>query len=170
MRPEPRRDGQWQALPGVGGESVHGRKRGDVLVAFPRVDSLITPYIGSLKQFGHLRANYCQYWGIVEYCLEHGVPRFEFGRSPKGSTHVQFKRKWGAGDVEVVYNYLVDLEVAKGLALDAAQAAPEMGAGVAHRKQDGDGWGWTDAGVPAPQAALEVRQPTARRPRASIRV
>ncbi len=70
-------------------------------------DSLITPYIGSLKQFGHLRANYCQYWGIVEYCLEHGIPRFEFGRSPKGSTHIQFKRKWGAGNVEVVYNYLV---------------------------------------------------------------
>ena len=70
-------------------------------------DSVITPYIGSLKQFGHLRANYQQYWGIVEHCLDHGVPRFEFGRSPKGSTHIQFKRKWGATEVEVVYNYLV---------------------------------------------------------------
>ncbi len=70
-------------------------------------DSLITPYIGSLKQHGRLRANYCQYWGIAEYCLEHGVPRFELGRSPKGSTHIRFKRKWGAEDVAVRYNYLV---------------------------------------------------------------
>lgn len=70
-------------------------------------DSIITPYIGSLKHLGRLRANYYQYWGIIEYCLEHGVPRFELGRSPKGSTHIRFKRKWGAKDVEVSYNYLV---------------------------------------------------------------
>ncbi len=70
-------------------------------------DSVITPYIGSLKQHGHLRANYLQYWGIIEYCLEHGVRRFELGRSPRGSTHIRFKRKWGAEDVPVSYNYLV---------------------------------------------------------------
>ncbi len=70
-------------------------------------DSVITPYIGSLRQFGHLRANYLQYWGIVEYCLERGVSRFELGRSPKGTTHIQFKRKWGAEAVEIAYNYLV---------------------------------------------------------------
>ena len=70
-------------------------------------DSVITPYIGSLKQHGRLRANYCQYWGIVEYCLEHGVPRFELGRSPKGSSHIRFKRKWGALDVDVIYNVLL---------------------------------------------------------------
>ena len=70
-------------------------------------DSVITPFIGSLKQHGQLRANYCQYWGIIEHCLEHGVPRFELGRSPKGSTHIQFKRKWGAEDVNVCYNHLL---------------------------------------------------------------
>lgn len=69
--------------------------------------SVITPYIGSLKQHGRLRANYCQYWGIIEHCLEHGAARFELGRSPKGSNHVRFKRKWGAEDIEVSYNYLV---------------------------------------------------------------
>lgn len=70
-------------------------------------ESVITPYIGSLKEHGRLRANYSQYWGIIEHCLEHGVRCFEFGRSPKDSTHIRFKRKWGAEDVAVSYNYLV---------------------------------------------------------------
>ena len=35
------------------------------------------------------------------------MPRFELGRSPKASTHIRFKRKWGAEDVPVSYNYLV---------------------------------------------------------------
>ncbi len=86
------------------------RHRGELIAAGVVMDfgdSVITPYIGSLRQYGRLRANYCQYWGIVEYCLEHGIPRFELGRSPKGSTHIRFKRKWGAGDVDVSYNYLV---------------------------------------------------------------
>ncbi len=86
------------------------RHRGELIAAGVVMnfgDSVITPYIGSLKQHGRLRANYLQYWGIVEYCLEHGVPRFELGRSPRGSTHIRFKRKWGARDVAVSYNYLV---------------------------------------------------------------
>lgn len=70
-------------------------------------DSVSTPYIGNLKQYGRLRANYQQYWGIIQHCLEQGVPRFELGRSPKGSTHIRFKRKWGARDIAVRYNYLV---------------------------------------------------------------
>ncbi len=70
-------------------------------------NSAITPFIGSLKEHGHLRANYLQYWGIIEHCLAQGIPRFEFGRSPRDSTHIQFKRKWGARDVDIVYNYLM---------------------------------------------------------------
>ncbi len=70
-------------------------------------DSVITPYLGSLEQHRALRANYLQYWGIIEWCFEHGARRFELGRSPRGSTHIQFKRKWGAEDVAVRYNYLV---------------------------------------------------------------
>ncbi len=70
-------------------------------------DCLITPFIGNLKRHGRLRPNYLQYWGIIESCLAGGVRRFELGRSPKDSTHIRFKRKWGAEDVAVKYNYLV---------------------------------------------------------------
>ncbi len=69
--------------------------------------SVITPYIGSLAAHRHTRANYAQYWAIIERCFTTGARRFELGRSPKGSTHIRFKRKWGARDVEVVYNVLV---------------------------------------------------------------
>ncbi len=70
-------------------------------------DTVLTPFIGSLRRYGHLRANYLQYWGIIEHCLEHGARRFELGRSPRESTHIRFKRKWGARDVAVRYNHLV---------------------------------------------------------------
>ena len=70
-------------------------------------DSLSTPYIGSLKSHRNLGANYCQYWGIVEHCLREGIPRFELGRSPKGSSNAKFKLKWGAEPVQVWYNYRI---------------------------------------------------------------
>jgi FemAB-related protein (PEP-CTERM system-associated) len=66
-------------------------------------DRLSTPYIGSLKRFRETRANYCQYWGIIRHCLENGVRCFDLGRSPRGSSHQQFKEKWGA--VPVIMHY-----------------------------------------------------------------
>ena len=68
-------------------------------------DSLCIPYIGSLKADRHTGANYCQYWGIIQYCLENRIRRFALGRSPVRSTHAQFKQKWGAQAVPVYYNY-----------------------------------------------------------------
>ncbi len=67
--------------------------------------SLLTPYIGSLKASRSSAANYCQYWGLIEHALQQGIPRFELGRSPRDSTHAQFKTKWGARAVPVYYNY-----------------------------------------------------------------
>ncbi len=72
-------------------------------------DGILTPYIGSLARSRGLRANYYQYWSIIEWCCREGVKRFELGRSPRDSTHVQFKRKWGGREVPLYYNYrLID--------------------------------------------------------------
>jgi len=68
-------------------------------------DHLSTPFIGNLKQFRHTRANYAQYWGIVQYCLENGISCFDLGRSPRGSSHQKFKQKWGAVPIETHYGY-----------------------------------------------------------------
>ncbi len=78
---------------------------GGIIIRFR--DGIITPYIGSLKEYRHQGSNYCQYWGIIGHCMEEKIRRFEFGRSPKGSTHVQFKKKWGTEECQVMYNYLV---------------------------------------------------------------
>jgi hypothetical protein len=84
---------------------------GDRLVAGGVVirdkESIITPYIGSLARFRALRPNYLQYWGLVEHCATEGLSRFDMGRSPRGSTHAQFKTKWGCREVPVSYSYLV---------------------------------------------------------------
>jgi len=77
-------------------------------VAIRYRETMITPYIGSLERSRDLRANYLQYWGLIEqHCSAQGIRRFEMGRSPRGSTHAQFKLKWGSCELPVFYNYRV---------------------------------------------------------------
>jgi FemAB-related protein (PEP-CTERM system-associated) len=78
---------------------------GGVVIRFQQ--TLSTPYIGSLFDYRALRANYFQYWGLIEHGAEVGIRRFEMGRSPRGSTHDRFKRKWGCHEVPLFYNYHV---------------------------------------------------------------
>jgi FemAB-related protein (PEP-CTERM system-associated) len=78
---------------------------GGIIVRFR--SHVITPYIGSLNRYRNLGSNYCQYWGIVNHCCERQVDRFSLGRSPKDSSHVQFKRKWGPEEIQVYYNYRI---------------------------------------------------------------
>ncbi len=78
---------------------------GAVVVKFK--DRISTPYIGSLKQSRHKGTNYCLYWNIINQCFSLNVKQFEFGRSPKGSTHSRFKKKWGTEAIQVFYNYQV---------------------------------------------------------------
>ena len=78
---------------------------GGIVVKFK--DTISTPYIGSLKHSRHTGSNYCLYWNLINLCFPLNVKQFEFGRSPKGSTHSQFKKKWDAQTVPIFYNYLV---------------------------------------------------------------
>ena len=70
-------------------------------------DPIITPYIGSLADSRASRSNYLQYWSLIEHCHAEGIRRFEMGRSPRGSTHDRFKRKWGCEEMPLHYNYRV---------------------------------------------------------------
>ena len=69
--------------------------------------TMITPYIGSLAGSRALRPNYHQYWGLIEHCDAEGIRRFEMGRSPRGSTHSSFKKKWGCDEMPLFHNYRV---------------------------------------------------------------
>ncbi len=76
---------------------------GGIVVKFK--ESISTPYIGSLKEYRQRGTNYCLYWNLINLCFPLKVKQFEFGRSPKGSTHSKFKKKWGTEAVQVFYNY-----------------------------------------------------------------
>ncbi len=78
---------------------------GGVVIRFK--DTILTPYIGSLATSRASRSNYFQYWKIIEAYATQGVTRFEMGRSPRGSTHAQFKKKWGCTEVPVFYNFRI---------------------------------------------------------------
>jgi len=75
-------------------------------VAIKYRDIISTPYIGSLKKFRNLGANYFLYWNLISKSVEWGLNKFEFGRSPNGSNHSQFKLKWGCKQIPLFYNYL----------------------------------------------------------------
>ncbi len=76
-------------------------------VVFQYRDTINTPYIGSLIRHRHTRANYFQYWSIIKDGYTHNARCFAMGRSPKNSTHIQFKQKWGATPIIMYYNYRV---------------------------------------------------------------
>jgi len=74
-------------------------------VAVKYKDTISTPYIGSLKKYRNLGVNYFLYWKLIEQSIEWKLKIFEFGRSPIGSTHAQFKKKWGCKSVQLYYNF-----------------------------------------------------------------
>lgn len=88
-------------------EAILGGETVAAAFVFKKGESISTPYIGSLKKYRPLRVNYFLYWSIIEWSCRVGCKRFELGRSPRGSTHEKFKKKWGARVRPVFYNYLV---------------------------------------------------------------
>jgi hypothetical protein len=59
------------------------------------------PYIGSLSEYWDRFTNYQVYWDTIREGLRLKARYVDFGRSPYGGTHYQFKRQWGAQPVRV---------------------------------------------------------------------
>ena len=78
---------------------------GGIVIKFK--NSISTPYIGSIKKYRNMMTNYFLYWKLIKHCFKLNVKRFEFGRSPKGSTHIHFKKKWGGEEIPIFYNYKI---------------------------------------------------------------
>jgi FemAB-related protein (PEP-CTERM system-associated) len=58
---------------------------------------------------GKLSPNTLLYWSAIEhYCLA-GCSSFDFGRSTVGSSQHEFKRRWGARQVQLWYQYRTQL-------------------------------------------------------------
>jgi FemAB-related protein (PEP-CTERM system-associated) len=54
------------------------------------------PFVSSRPSSFHLRPNNLLYWEIIQRSCHRGMRLLDFGRSPKESSGLEFKRRWGA--------------------------------------------------------------------------
>lgn len=62
------------------------------------------PWACSRREEFKLRPNNLLYWEIIQRSCARGMERLDFGRSPRGSTNLQFKQSWGAALVPVPFH------------------------------------------------------------------
>lgn len=84
-------------------------------------DMLYNPWASSLKAWANIRPNTHLYWNILEYAIEKGYKRFDFGRSDPGGNTFVFKQQWGAEPCPVNW-YRLDLQ---GQATEKQEATDE---------------------------------------------
>jgi FemAB-related protein (PEP-CTERM system-associated) len=63
------------------------------------------PWASSIREFNPLCSNVLLYWHMIAYASDHGLRRFDFGRSTPGEGTFHFKRQWGAEPHELVWEY-----------------------------------------------------------------
>lgn len=71
------------------------------------------PWAASDWRFRRSNANMLVYRHMLKRACERGCPRFDFGRSTRGSGTHKFKQQWGAEEVPLTWQYL--LPQGKGL-------------------------------------------------------
>jgi FemAB-related protein (PEP-CTERM system-associated) len=59
-------------------------------------ETMLVPWASSLRTYFHLCPNNLLYWEAIRSACEHGLRRFDFGRSSRGSGTYNFKKQWGA--------------------------------------------------------------------------
>lgn len=74
-----------------------------ITYAFGR--TLEMPWASSLRQFRHVCPNYLLYWAVLQYAVEQGFERFDFGRSTPDEGPYHFKKQWGAQPIPLAWEY-----------------------------------------------------------------
>jgi FemAB-related protein (PEP-CTERM system-associated) len=54
------------------------------------------PWASTIREYNRLSPNMLLYWSFLEYCCDHGITEFDFGRSTFGEGTYKFKTQWGA--------------------------------------------------------------------------
>ncbi|HSW38168.1 MAG TPA: GNAT family N-acetyltransferase, partial [Acidobacteriota bacterium] len=65
-------------------------------MAFAHDGALCNPWSSSLRGFRAMCPNMLLYWTMLEYAVERGCRRFDFGRSSPDAPAFRFKRQWSA--------------------------------------------------------------------------
>ena len=74
-------------------------------IAHWRGDSIEVIWASALRESNRVSANVLMYWHMLQFAIEHGCSRFEFGRCTPGEGPYQFKRQWGAEPRPLVWEY-----------------------------------------------------------------
>jgi len=78
------------------------------LIALAFGDVLTVPWSSCLRAYAKLCPNMLLYWETIRAACSEGFPRFDFGRSTRGSGTYGFKREWGAVE-EPLFWYRIPL-------------------------------------------------------------
>ena len=70
-----------------------------------RGDSIEVIWASALREANPLCANVLLYWRLLQFAIEQGCTRFEFGRCTPGEGPFHFKRQWGAEPRALVWEY-----------------------------------------------------------------
>ncbi len=68
-------------------------------------DRVEIPWAASLRESNRIGVNMLLYFSILEWCVEHGVKTFDFGRSTIDSGTYRFKAQWGAEPTQLFWHY-----------------------------------------------------------------
>ena len=68
-------------------------------------DTLEIPWASSLRAMNKYSVNMLLYWEALEFAIEKGYRRFDFGRSSTDSGTYRFKKQWGAEPEQLYWHY-----------------------------------------------------------------
>lgn len=68
-------------------------------------DMMEIPWAGSIKKYNRSSPNMLLYWSALEFSIDNGFKRFDFGRSSAGSGTFRFKKQWGAEPLQLYWHY-----------------------------------------------------------------
>jgi FemAB-related protein (PEP-CTERM system-associated) len=70
-------------------------------------DTVEIPWASANRDYNHLCPNNLLYWTALQFALEKGFKRFDFGRSTPGEGTYKFKEQWGAKPLQLNWQYLL---------------------------------------------------------------
>jgi FemAB-related protein (PEP-CTERM system-associated) len=63
------------------------------------------PWASALRAYNALAPNMLLYWSVLEFAMQQGYRRFDFGRSTPNEGTYKFKEQWGAKPVALHWQY-----------------------------------------------------------------
>jgi FemAB-related protein (PEP-CTERM system-associated) len=70
-------------------------------------DTVEIPWASSIREFNAYCPNNKLYWEALQFAIQRGFTRFDFGRSTPNEGTYNFKRQWGAVPLPLHWQYLL---------------------------------------------------------------